>query len=113
MSGGNPSQHHTVNQFRQGESALTTESDSSIDHYSQNPNQRRPQYPPGFNETSNRNGVQRGVLQKNHRKFVDAYESKGDDAAYGKVGKSGGSSSAARRVMDFFRKKANDRSIDG
>lgn len=103
MSGGNSA----VTQFRRGESALTTESESSIERYSQNQSQnqhRRPhQYPAGINETSTRNGTHRGVLQKPHRKFVDAYDSNTD----GKAGRTAGSSGAARKVMDFFRRRGD------
>lgn len=88
-------------QFRQGESALTTESDSSIDHYNQAQNQS--QY-----RKQQQTYTNRGVLQKPHRKFVDAYDSTTD----GKAGRTAGSSGAARKVMDFFRRRV-DRNSDG
>ncbi|KAL3469652.1 serine/threonine protein kinase [Aspergillus californicus] len=43
-----------------------------------------------------------GVLQKNHRKFADAYEYEHHS----------GSSGAARKVMDFFRRRAKSRAGD-
>ncbi len=64
----------------------------------------------------NMNQVQnpgRGVLQKNNRRFVDAYE--GDESGQygsydaGRQPQSGGSSGAARKVMDFFRRRGRDR----
>jgi hypothetical protein len=46
------------------------------------------------------------VLQKNHRKFVDAYEYERDSSHHS------GSSGAARKVMDFFRRRAKSRAGD-
>lgn len=71
-------------------------------------------YPEGFNEsetkipaTSQRQNKGAGVLQKNNRKFGDAYE-------YGEeLGRhASGSSGAARKVMDFFRKRGKARAGD-
>ena len=47
-----------------------------------------------------------GVLQKNHRKFADAYEYERDSSHHS------GSSGAARKVMDFFRRRAKSRAAD-
>ncbi|KAL2847963.1 hypothetical protein BJX68DRAFT_106428 [Aspergillus pseudodeflectus] len=47
-----------------------------------------------------------GVLQKNHRKFADAYEYERDLSHHS------GSSGAARKVMDFFRRRAKSRAGD-
>lgn len=126
--------------YRHGESALATESGSSINvsqAQAQNHNNRptthsRSQsqsqtqypyqsagrqgpYPAGFNEsenavTANAGGerrTSRGVLQKNGRRFADAYE----DEDGGRGGHSGGagSSGAARKVMDFFRRRGTER----
>lgn len=44
-----------------------------------------------------------GVLQRNHRKFADAYEYESHNS---------GSSGAARKVMDFFRRRAKSRAGD-
>lgn len=44
-----------------------------------------------------------GVLQRNHRKFADAYEYESHHS---------GSSGAARKVMDFFRRRAKSRAGD-
>ncbi|MCJ1309638.1 hypothetical protein MMC25_003298 [Agyrium rufum] len=86
--------------------------------------QQRPQYPPGFNSyddseqpsrtsfqqqpTSNTRGNGRGpgVLQKPNRKFLDAYDESHDP------GHHAGSSSAAKRVMDFFRRRGKARTGD-
>ena len=46
------------------------------------------------------------VLQKNHRKFADAYEYERDASHHS------GSSGAARKVMDFFRRRAKSRAGD-
>ncbi|GES59570.1 serine/threonine protein kinase [Aspergillus terreus] len=50
-----------------------------------------------------RSGRGTGVLQKNHRKFADAYEYEAQHS---------GSSGAARKVMDFFRRRAKSRAGD-
>ncbi|KAL2863703.1 putative serine/threonine protein kinase (Kin4) [Aspergillus lucknowensis] len=47
-----------------------------------------------------------GVLQKSHRKFADAYEYERDLSHHS------GSSGAARKVMDFFRRRAKSRAGD-
>ncbi|PWY88691.1 serine/threonine protein kinase [Aspergillus sclerotioniger CBS 115572] len=47
-----------------------------------------------------------GVLPKNHRKFADAYEYERD------LAHRPGSSGAARKVMDFFRRRAKSRAGD-
>lgn len=67
-------------------------------------------YPPGFNESEDADNrrppqqqrQQANVLQKNNRKFGDAYEGQGQG--------NGGSSGGARRVMDWFRKRGKERS---
>ncbi|EAW07349.1 putative serine/threonine protein kinase (Kin4) [Aspergillus clavatus NRRL 1] len=46
------------------------------------------------------------VLQKNHKKFADAYEYERDPSHHS------GSSGAARKVMDFFRRRAKSRATD-
>ncbi|KAJ5774704.1 hypothetical protein N7457_009600 [Penicillium paradoxum] len=53
-----------------------------------------------------RTGRGPGVLQKNHRKFADAYEYERDGSHHS------GSSGAARKVMDFFRRRAKSRAGD-
>ncbi|RDW87810.1 hypothetical protein BP5796_03504 [Coleophoma crateriformis] len=91
--------------FRQGESTLNNESESSS-------NEQRRQYPAGFNEyddgRSNNNRGGRGVLQKNNRRFADAY----DEGNYGGTHDNAGSSGAARKVMDFFRRRGRARESD-
>ena len=82
--------------------------------------QRRPIYPPGFdsNENDSRPSMQqtrgpRGptVLTKNNRKFADAYE-QDQEPGYGSGGNHAGSSGAAKRVMDFFRRRGKARAGD-
>lgn len=57
----------------------------------------------------------RGVLQKNNRRFVDAYGEEEGHGGYGGQGfaqqqsQTSGSSGAARKVMDFFRRRGRDR----
>ena len=82
--------------------------------------QRRPVYPPGFDSNDNfsrpsiqQNRGPRGptVLAKNNRKFVDAYE-QDQEPGYGSGGNHAGSSGAAKRVMDFFRRRGKARAGD-
>ncbi|TVY86929.1 Serine/threonine-protein kinase [Lachnellula willkommii] len=105
--------------FRQGESTLTTESESSLNDLQ---SRRGPgAYPPGFNDyevdrrpTTNSkggNGNGRGVLQKNNRKFTEAYEQENNGYGQSHVDNAG-SSGAARKVMDFFRRRGRDRGGD-
>lgn len=84
-------------------------------------NMSRGRYPPGFNSYEDeppRSSVQQGkstrgaaVLQKNNRKFGDAYEQE-QERGYGAGGQHAGSSGAARRVMDFFRRRGRARAGD-
>ena len=78
--------------------------------------QHRPIYPPGFDsyENDSRPSVQKprgtrgpAVLTKN-RKFTDAYE-QDQEPGQGAGGSHAGSSGAARRVMDFFRRRGKAR----
>jgi protein-serine/threonine kinase len=103
--------------FRQDQSTLTTESESSLIDL-QN---RRGAYQPGFNEyddgrrqTPQSQGQSRqiggrGVLVKNNRKFTEAYEQEANNG-YGPTHTDhAGSSGAARKVMDFFKIRRRDR----
>ena len=74
--------------------------------------QNMPRYPAGFNSydeepqprpsmQQGRNGRGPGVLQKPNRKFTDAYDQD--------PGHHAGSSGAAKRVMDFFRRRGKSR----
>ena len=80
--------------------------------------QYRPVYPPGFGseeqEEPPRKSTQQGrpgrVLQKNNRRFADAYEQ--DQEPRSGVGQHSGSSGAAKRVMDFFRRRGKARAGD-
>jgi protein-serine/threonine kinase len=98
--------------FRQDQSALTTESESSLNDMTN----RRAQYPPGFGDYEERKpsgrvgSSGRGVLQKTNRKFTEAYEPQ-ENAGWGGQPHidHAGSSGAARKVMDFFRRRGRDR----
>ncbi|KAI0200901.1 hypothetical protein F4808DRAFT_460412 [Astrocystis sublimbata] len=87
---------------------LNSESESSIEH----PPRKLPgsaPYQAGYDSDqydSRRTGSQQGgrVLQKNKR-FVDAY----DEEEYGRPRDHAGSSGAAKRVMDFFRRRGRAR----
>ncbi|KAK8065876.1 hypothetical protein PG997_012623 [Apiospora hydei] len=112
-----PSYHHrqasssrpnAVPSHMQQGSVLNSGSESSVDR----PQRRTPNSAPyqgGYDSEStdqrpsaSRGG--RGVLQKNKR-FVDAY----DGEEYGKPHDHAGSSGAAKRVMDFFRRRGKAR----
>lgn len=105
----------------QGQSYLLGESGSpSESEISVNAAQRRPMYPPGFNsyEDDARQSMQQSrnprgasVLQRNNRKFADAYE-QDQEPGYGGGGRNAGSSGAAKRVMDFFRRRGKARAGD-
>ena len=93
-----------------GESGTPTESEISLGM-----GQQRGPYPPGFGETDdeprpsmqqNRGGRGPSVLQKDNRRFADAYE-QGQGGAH-----HAGSSGAAKRVMDFFRRRGKARAGD-
>ncbi|KAF2100850.1 kinase-like protein [Rhizodiscina lignyota] len=61
-----------------------------------------PQYPSGFDPSEQDNGLpsgSSGKLQKPHRRFNDAYEDGGHS----------GTSAAAKRVMDLFRRRGKSR----
>jgi protein-serine/threonine kinase len=97
--------------FRQDQSALTTESESSLNDMTN----RRGAYPPGFNDYDDRRPVGRtgssgrGVLTKNNRKFTEAYEQDQGNGWGPTHTDHAGSSGAARKVMDFFRRRGKDR----
>lgn len=92
-----------------------TESEISLQPRSQRQAEHRPVYPPGFGndqyDEEPRTSVQQqrpargpSVLQKPHRRFADAYEDRGPGE-----GNHAGSSGAAKRVMDFFRRRGRAR----
>jgi len=102
-----------------GQSYLGTPTESEI---SLGPRRDRPLYPQGFNDyeeepprasmQQSRGGSGRpGVLQKNNRRFADAYDQNAEPG-YGAGGQHAGSSGAAKRVMDFFRRRGKARSGD-
>ena len=82
--------------------------------------QHAPRYPPGFNEfdeeppraSMQAPGHSARVLQKPNRKFADAWEQdQQQEPGHGHRPHSG-TSGAARRVMDFFRKRGKARTGD-
>jgi protein-serine/threonine kinase len=90
---------------------------NSADPYSGHQNHRsKPSYYDDYNSPYDnvprqsmqvgRSGRGPGVLQKSHRKFADAYEYERDGSHHS------GSSGAARKVMDFFRRRAKSRAGD-
>jgi len=87
------------------------QSDSSLTYPTNPQSQGAGRYPTGFNayegderrQTGDR--TRQGVLQKNARKFTDAYEQEPNSGAHGGAGSSG----AARKVMDFFRRRGKAR----
>lgn len=95
-----------------GESGTPTDSEASI-----NTEQHRPVYPPGFSSQQDqyRPSTQQTrsarVLQKHHRRFADAYEQE-QEPGHGTGGSHAGSSGAAKRVMDFFRRRGKARAGD-
>jgi protein-serine/threonine kinase len=118
MTGANP-------QYRSGNGqhfspSIPTQSDASLTYPIHGQTQAQPQqasrYPTGFNDYENQEVRQpgsrqgRGVLQKNNRKFEEAYEQQNQD--YSGNHNSAGSSGAARKVMDFFRRRGKAREGD-
>ena len=105
-----------------GQSYLGTPTESEISLQPRQQQQRqdhRPVYPPGFGNDSyedeprtsmqqSRPGRGPSVLQKPNRRFADAYE---QDQGPGE-GNHAGSSGAAKRVMDFFRRRGRARAGD-
>jgi len=105
---GNPPQLPPMN-FRQNESTLTTESESSLGQNQRGGNQNISQFE-DFRRPAPGKG--RGVLQKNNRRFTDAYEQEPNNG-YGPAHvDNAGSSGAARKVMDFFRRRGKARGDD-
>ncbi len=96
------------------QSTLPYESDASLNYHNQiQLTQSTTRYPQGFNDADIRQPGSRGgrgVLQKNNRKFADAYED--PNQGYGGGIQTSGSSGAARKVMDFFRRRGKAREGD-
>ena len=97
-----------------GQSYLGTPTESEI---SLGLRRERPLYPQGFNspeEEQPRASTQQsrsgrpGVLQKNNRRFADAYDQNAEPG-YGTGSHHAGTSGAAKRVMDFFRRRGRAR----
>ncbi|KAK6948870.1 hypothetical protein Daesc_008941 [Daldinia eschscholtzii] len=94
--------------YLQQGAVLNSESESSIE----NPQRKQPGNSPyqvaydsdQYDGRQSGRGSGRGILQKN-RRFVDAY----DGEEYGRPHDHAGSSGAAKRVMDFFRRRGRAR----
>ncbi|KAJ2986941.1 hypothetical protein NUW58_g4789 [Xylaria curta] len=102
------SQPSAIPSYLQQGAVLNSESESSIDHPPRRPPNAAP-FQTGYDsdqhdsrQVGNRQGGH--VLQKNKR-FVDAY----DEEEYGRPRDHAGSSGAAKRVMDFFRRRGRAR----
>jgi protein-serine/threonine kinase len=113
----NPALQFAPNQdsdyYQNGVERETTPTPTSANPHNSFPDQHNalpgqthvPQYPAGFNsyDEPRPSSGKHSVLQKQRRGFNDAYEGEG---------KHDGSSGAARRVMDFFRKRGKARAGD-
>ncbi|KAI0539790.1 hypothetical protein GGR58DRAFT_512158 [Xylaria digitata] len=100
------SQASAIPSYMQQGAVLNSESESSIDRPQRRPPNSAP-YQSGYDSDqydSRRTGQGERVLQKNKR-FVDAY----DEEEYGRPRDHAGSSGAAKRVMDFFRRRGRAR----
>lgn len=86
---------------------LNSASDSSTEHIQPPNNQSEYSLDQSSNRRANKNG--RGVLAKNKRNFNDAYDT--DEYSQNQRDHAG-SSGAARRVMDFFRRRGKARGGD-
>ncbi|KAI0466622.1 hypothetical protein F4859DRAFT_293502 [Xylaria cf. heliscus] len=101
-------QPSAIPSYMQQGAVLNSESESSLDHPPRRPPNSAP-YQSGYDSDqydSRRTGSRQGghVLQKNKR-FVDAY----NEEEYGRPRDHAGSSGAAKRVMDFFRRRGRAR----
>ncbi|KAI1812582.1 hypothetical protein GGS20DRAFT_587355 [Poronia punctata] len=106
------SQPSAIPSYLQQGAVLNSASESSVDHPTRRPPNSAP-YQSGYDsdQYDNRHtGNQQPprVLQKNKR-FVDAY----DEEEYGRPRDHAGSSGAAKRVMDFFRRRGKARGGEG
>jgi protein-serine/threonine kinase len=116
MMGSSMSQQGPPNFRRQGP-ATPSQSDGSLHYQNHAQSQITGQYTQGFHDydsedqrqTNSRGG--RGVLQKNNRKLAEAYEQE-PNYGYGGSRLNSGSSGAARKVMDFFRRRGKAREGD-
>ncbi|KAM0807833.1 hypothetical protein AB5N19_08173 [Seiridium cardinale] len=111
-SSGAPTQHQRVASssrpsaipsYMQENQGFSSGSESSVDRPQRRPPNAAP-YQTGYDSDGRAASRGRGVLQKNKR-FVDAY----DGEEYGRTSDHAGSSGAAKRVMDFFRRRGKAR----
>lgn len=113
-------QRHSSNQYQrqpdntqqslrvQQGATLNSASNSSAEQIQRPANQSDYSLDQGPNRRSSKNG--RGVLAKNKRNFQDAYDT--DEFSQNQRHDHAGSSGAARRVMDFFRRRGKARGGD-
>ncbi|KAK2775819.1 hypothetical protein FQN53_002976 [Emmonsiellopsis sp. PD_33] len=105
---------HIADQYYQNDTSKRYGAESQNPSYT---DQFMPSYPEGFNSnydngsrqsmhTGRSTGRGSNILQKNNRRFADAYEYEKDPSHHS------GSSGAARKVMDFFRRRGKARTGD-
>ena len=109
LEGGRP---NAVPQYMQSGSHFNSASESSVETRRPPTEPQLGSYRHGFVDSEADDGQRagtgrgnRGVLQKNNKRFTDAYEP-------GKYQGHEGSSGAAKRVMDFFRRRGKARGGD-
>ncbi|KAL6876753.1 Ca2+ transporter [Trichoderma novae-zelandiae] len=100
---------NAVPQYLQQGTHLNSGSETSVDMRQPPAGARQGPYQYGYTQSDGFDGrgigTGRGVLQKSHKRFTDAYD-QGDYRGHE------GSSGAAKRVMDFFRRRGKARGGD-
>ncbi|TFB02077.1 Serine/threonine-protein kinase KIN4 [Trichoderma ghanense] len=100
---------NAIPQYLQQGTHLNTGSETSVDMRQPSAGARQGPYQYGYTQSEGFDGrgigTGRGVLQKSHKRFTDAYD-QGDYRGHE------GSSGAAKRVMDFFRRRGKARGGD-
>ncbi|KAK4084401.1 uncharacterized protein Triagg1_881 [Trichoderma aggressivum f. europaeum] len=100
---------NAIPQYLQQGTHLNSSSETSVDMRQPPAGARQGPYQYGYTQSEGFDGraigTGRGVLQKSHKRFTDAYD-QGDYRGHE------GSSGAAKRVMDFFRRRGKARGGD-
>ncbi|UKZ49029.1 hypothetical protein TrVGV298_003267 [Trichoderma virens] len=100
---------NAIPQYMQQGAHLNSASETSVDMRQPPAGARQGPYQYGYTQSEGFDGraigTGRGVLQKSHKRFTDAYD-QGDYRGHE------GSSGAAKRVMDFFRRRGKARGGD-
>ncbi|RFU72656.1 serine threonine kinase kin4 [Trichoderma arundinaceum] len=100
---------NAIPQYMQQGTHLNSSSETSVDMRQPPVAPRQGPYQYGYTQSEGFDGrgigTNRGVLQKSHKRFTDAYD-QGDYRGHE------GSSGAAKRVMDFFRRRGKARGGD-